>query len=161
MLVAPPRTSYQTRRNSGSALKLVCFRLGSFRYALAVDEVFGVYTSTPLIPDSRVDASGLIQLPQGRVPLIDLRAENSPSRREFGSLVPVAALVSVHGREIALAFDVADEVISVTARGLMNTELGVAPLPAKARAITRWGDVFWLDLNQMQLTEELNTEDNS
>ena len=144
MVAAPPRPN---RRAAAPALpntKLVCFRLGSWRYALSVDEIQGLFTGLPLIPNTEHGYSGLVQLSQGRVPVKDLR-KDSANR----SMLPTVALIDHQGEPLALVFDLADEVIPVNPRGLLNTELECSPLPARARTVTRYGDVFWLNIREL------------
>lgn len=144
MLSAPPRQIRRAAAAASPPSKHVCFRVGSWRFALAVDEILGLYTGLPLIPSTDLRCSGLVQLPQGRVPVIDLRAPAHQSH-----ILPALALVENHGQSVALAFDFADEVLPVQARGWIAHNLEACPLPARGRTITRHGDVFWLNVHDL------------
>jgi len=144
MVAAPPRPNRRAAAPAAPSTKLVCFRLGSWRYALSVDEIQGLFTGLPLIPNTEQGYSGLVQLAQGRVPVMDLRKHTDGS-----TILPTVALVENFGEPLALVFDFADEVIPVNPRGLLNTELACSPLPARARTVTKYGDVFWLNIREL------------
>jgi len=112
-----------------------------------VDEIIGLYSDLPLIPNTEMGFEGLVQLKHGRFPVLDLRKQPRPSNQP--TLLPTLAVVEWHQEQIALVFDLADEVIPVNSRGLLNTDLQCSPLPARARTVTRQGDVFWLNLNEL------------
>lgn len=151
MVAQPPRTSRRAAAQALPATKLVCFRLGSWRYALAVDEIKGLFNALPLIPNTEQGYSGMVQLAQERVPVLDLRKHEVTTADE--TLLPTIALVERHGEALALVFDLADEVIPVNPRGLIHTDLACSPLPARARTVTRYGDVFWLNVNELKRSE--------
>lgn len=129
------------------ATKLVCFRLASWRFALAVDEVVGLHNNLPLIPSTVPGFAGLVQLKYCRIPVIDLRA--SIGHGIHTTILPAVAVVERYGKQIGLVFDHPDEVIAVSPRGLLLFDLEAAPLPARARTTTRHGDVFWLNVSEL------------
>ena len=141
MVAAPPRPNRRAAAPAAPSTKLVCFRLGIWRYALIVDEIQGLFTGLPLIPNTEQGYSGLVQLAQGRVPVMDLRKHANQS-----ATLPTVALVEYHGESLALVFDLADSFIPVKQRGLLNTELACSPMPARTRTVTRYADVFWLTI---------------
>ena len=145
MVAEPPRARRRAAAPSAPATKLVCFRLGSWRYALSVDEVCGMFSHLPLIPNTEQGYSGLVQLADGRVPVLDLRH----SKGDNESLLPSVVVVERYGDKFALVFDLADEVIPVSPRGLLHSDLESVPLPSRARTVSRYGDVFWLDVNEL------------
>lgn len=149
MVASPPRHGRRAAASSPNT-KLVCFRLGSWRYALDVEEIHGLFSSLPLIPNTEEGYSGMVQLAQGRVPVLDLRRNEVSAG---SSILPAVALVDNHGESLALVFDLADEVIPVNGRGLLNSDLDCSPLPARARTVTRYGDVFWLNVPELINTE--------
>ncbi|NUO18861.1 chemotaxis protein CheW [bacterium] len=149
MVASPPRPGRRAAAAASPNTKLVCFRLGSWRYALGVEEIQGLFSSVPLIPNTEEGYSGLVQLAQGRVPVIDLRRCSASDT----TILPTVALVENQGETLGLVFDLADEVIPVHGRGLLNTDLECSPLPARARTVTRYGDVFWLNVSELINTE--------
>lgn len=151
MVAAPPRPRRAAAAPSAPLSKLVCFRLGSWRMGLTVDEIRGMFLSLPLIPTSEPAYAGEVQLPLGRVPVIDLRQQIG-SRKSTDSLLPTVVLVELRGEPVALVVDLADEVIPVHPRALLKHDLSASPLPARARTVTRYGDVFWLNLNELVST---------
>lgn len=118
---------------------------------LTVDEVRGMFLSLPLIPTSDPAYAGEVQLPLGRIPVIDLRQQIG-SKRPADGLLPTVVLVERHEELIALVVDLADEVITIHPRALLKHDLSASPLPARARTVTRYGDVFWLNLNELVST---------
>jgi chemotaxis signal transduction protein len=147
MVAAPPRPVRRVAAVPAPAAKLVCFRLASWRFALAVDEVVGLYNNLPLIPNTEPGYAGLVQLKYGRIPVIDLR--KSIGCEVESTILPAVAVIERYGENIGLVFDHPDEVIPVSPRGLLLFDLESAPLPARARAITRNGDVFWLNVHEL------------
>lgn len=118
---------------------------------MTVDEVHGMFVGMPLIPTSKQGYSFEVQIATGRVPVRDLRGELMPQKNTSQELATVA-LVETWDGLIGLAFDHADEVIPVNPRAWAHHELDAFPFPARARSITRHGDVFWLDLKQLTAT---------
>jgi len=148
MVAAPPRPRRFAAAPVSPHSKLVCFRVGGWRVGLTVDEVLGMFQSMPLIPTADPDCAGEIQLPLGRVPVIDLRHRIGLTRGGE-RLLPAIVLVELRGEPTALAVDLADEVIAVHPRAFLTQDLSALPLPARARTVTRNGDVFWLNLNEL------------
>lgn len=144
MVAAPPRPGRRAAAPSAAPSKYVCFRAGTWRYALAVDEIHGLYTGLPLIPSTEEGCTGVVQLPLGRIPVLDLR----PVSRQSENL-PSLALVVSQQQTVALVFEHADEVLPVQQRGWLSHSLDIAPLPSRARTITPRGDVFWLNVQEV------------
>ncbi|MBK6766571.1 MAG: chemotaxis protein CheW [bacterium] len=148
MVAAPPRPRRFAAAPAAPHSKLVCFRVGGWRVGLSVDEVLGMFQSLPLIPTADAACAGEVQLPLGRVSVIDLRQQIGLAR-ESERLLPTIVLVELRGELTALAVDLADEVIAVHPRAFLTQDLSALPLPARARTVTRYGDVFWLNLDEL------------
>lgn len=155
MVAAPPRPRRSAAAPSAPSSKLVCFRLGGWRIGLTVDEVRGMFLGLPLIPTSDPAFAGEVQLPVGRVPVLDLRQQIG-SKKSADGLLPTVVLVELHEELVALIVDFADEVIPVHPRALLKHDLSASPLPARARTVTRYGDVFWLNLNALTSTPSVS-----
>ncbi|MCL4305241.1 chemotaxis protein CheW [bacterium] len=148
MVSAPPIRRRPAAAPAAPPTKLVCFRLGGWRVGLTVDEVRGLFVGLPLIPTSNPDYSGEVQLAFGRVPVLDMRHVIGTENSHRNGSATIALVDTVDG-PLGLAFDHADEVIPVHPRAWLHQELSVAPLPVRARTVTRYGDVFWLNLDKL------------